>query len=210
MNHTLEWLLTWGHAPFLFSLMVSGLFMLLQTIFGFSDAIDIETNEELDVDTDMDGEIGSWSISSILGFIGYKKAPLPILFMSVTMWFGVLGLTLSAILKIFVSIPILGNLILGWVIAGSAILSLVITGQVANFINRMLPSDTSTTRPESSRKGDLAVTASTVSDKAGQIELEGRWVAAVVMPGQKSLPKGAVVMIIDHDESHNYIVEPLT
>lgn len=212
MSEAIEWLLTWSHAPYLFSLLVFGLFMLVQLVFGFSDAINIDSDGDVDVDLDADGDVefGGWSMSAILGFIGYKKAPVPVLFMSVTMLFGVLGLIASAGLKVFIGLPVLGSALQTGITLGAFLMALIVTGRLASLINRVLPADTSTTRPESSREGEIAIAASTISERAGQIEMEGRWVDAVVAKGRKSIPKGSQVIIIQHDhEHHNYIVEPL-
>jgi membrane protein implicated in regulation of membrane protease activity len=214
MTEALEWLLTEQNAPFIFALLVSAIFMAVQMFFGFSDAIDIAF-DGLDAEFDAEGgdgdaEFGGHSIGAILGFMGYGKAPLPILLISAATWFGVTGLVVSALLKMFVGISIIGWGFTAGIVAGSGVWSLFITGRIASFINRALPSDATTTRPESSRKGETAMSASTISDKAGQIEMEGRWMDAVVQEGTKPIPKGRQVLIIRHDaEHHNYIVEPL-
>ena len=226
----IEWLSGWYNWPFLFFLAIAVIFILLDLVLGsVSDLLgdlfdtdadaDVDVDADADLDADLDGGHGhghgvsGWL--SGLTWLGVGKIPISIVFETLFIVFGVLGLLVNAVwselgLWPWLSFP--AALVVA--VAGS----LLLTAWLSEKLAIIMPADSTISRPAVGFIGELGTVIRTVTPTCGQVKIEGSGTTPDAYLNCKRDPdqsktdilRGSQVVVVDYlDVGDCYVVAPM-
>lgn len=220
---TIDWLSGWYNWPFLFPLAFGIMFILLDLLIGGMSQI-IGGVLDFEVDLDGDGEIDTAAdVDAHPGFLahafmwlGMGRVPLSIIIECLTIIFGITGLLVNAIWS---EVGILPGFSLPVALGVASVVSIVATHAGASTLARLLPSESTISRPAGGFVGEPAVVVNTITATAGQIRVEGQGnrpntvlnAKLYVQPdGPSLIARGRGVIVMEYVEAGNcYLVSPL-
>lgn len=218
----LNWLGGWYNWVFLFPLALAVVFILAEVLLGglshlFGAGFDADHNADGDADHDVSHEgHGHHHGLSGLTWLGVGRVPISIVFETLFMTFGVLGLLVNSLWSgIVPSIPGL-SFPVALVVAGVG--SLLLTARLARFLAKLLPADCTMSREGGGFIRELGVVTRTVTVMSGEVKVTGK---GAVPPSyinvkrdpervQQDIPCGKSVVVVEYLEPTNsYLVEPM-
>ena len=232
MSESLDWLAGWYNWPFLFPLAVGDIFILLDlflgglsdiigSITGFDGSVDLDVDADGDIDvdvdadgdadTDADGHGPGW----FMAWLGMGKVPISIVFETLFISFGLIGLFINSMWSVTGFWPWLSFLV---ALIGALIGGFLCTRWLAGLLAKILPSDATTTRPAGWWVGRPGVVINTVTTCSGQIRVEGLGNKPDAILSVKrdntatpdDIPRDSHVVVMDYIENSNtYIVAPM-
>ncbi len=206
----MSFLLTAYNAPFLFALIGSVLFALLQILGGFGDADgDVDVDADIDADIDFSGDF----MEDLLSILGVGRVPVMLIIMTFLGMFGLIGLLINAInrqlIANFSAFSIAGALI------GSFLLAFFITGRISRGIAKLIPDNSAAVSFEQLVGRIGLVSSTSVSTTYGRVlvrDIHGtnHTVYAIVAAGEP-VPERSEVALLSYDPGRRcYIVKPIS
>lgn len=171
--------------------------------------LDYELDQDMDTDLDAGAGVGDGIsfLSTALSFIGLGKAPLLIVLLLLFMTFGFAGWLLNSL--VIWATDAYPGIALAGTLPAALLASVLLTSQTSRFVNRIVPSVSTTAISRRELVGKRAIVINArVGEKYGRIRVRDRSgatlsVFAKVEAGHASIERDQEVVIVEYDPEQN-------
>ena len=222
MTDMLTWLTGWYNWPFLLTIAVGVIFILVDLLLGgISESFGLDADADLDVDMDLDvdaggpdgvaAQVGSLVLS--LTWLGLGKVPISVLVETLLLSFGVTGLLVSAVANDLLGLSAYAFPVS---LATAIVVAPLVTKVVGELVASIVPADSTTSRKPGDFLDSVGFASSTLTHSIGQVRLDATekhpqttLIARLAPSVPDDLPSETEVLIVGHDTASNiYIVVP--